>query len=112
MAMHVPQSGFRNMLKDGVKVSESNIASCTNKLKFNLLFLFQYFSGIEEAVIRNIQACKEFTNTIKTCYGPNGMNKLVINHIDKLFLTSDAGTIVRELEVSLNSPISASVPDR
>jgi hypothetical protein len=28
-----------------------------------------------------------------------GMNKMVINHLDKLFVTSDAAVIVRELEV-------------
>lgn len=27
------------------------------------------------------------------------MNKMVINHIEKLFVTSDAATIIRELEV-------------
>lgn len=30
------------------------------------------------------------------------MNKMVINHIEKLFVTSDAGTIIRELDVSIN----------
>ena len=29
-----------------------------------------------------------------------GMNKMVINHLEKLFVTSDAATIVRELEVA------------
>ena len=29
-----------------------------------------------------------------------GMNKMVINHLDKLFVTSDAAVIVRELEVA------------
>ena len=29
-----------------------------------------------------------------------GMNKMVINHIDKLFVTSDAFTIIREVEVN------------
>lgn len=28
-----------------------------------------------------------------------GMNKMVINHLEKLFVTSDASTIVSELEV-------------
>jgi T-complex protein 1 subunit theta len=28
------------------------------------------------------------------------MNKMVINHLEKLFVTSDAATIVRELEVA------------
>ena len=28
-----------------------------------------------------------------------GMNKMVINHLEKLFVTSDASTIINELEV-------------
>lgn len=28
-----------------------------------------------------------------------GMNKMVINHLEKLFVTSDASTIIKELEV-------------
>ena len=63
------------------------------------LLSFQHFSGLEEAVYRNIHACKEFADTVKTAYGPRGMNKMVINHIEKLFVTSDAATIIRELEV-------------
>lgn len=70
----------------------------------------QHFSGLEEAVFRNIAACKEFVNTIKTAYGPYGMNKIIINHIDKLFVTNDAATIVKELEVSKQiSMVSCSV---
>jgi len=60
---------------------------------------FQYFSGLEETVYRNINACKQFAQTVRTAYGPNGMNKMVINHLEKLFVTSDAATIIRELEV-------------
>jgi len=29
-----------------------------------------------------------------------GMNKMVINHLDKLFVTSDAATIIREVDVN------------
>lgn len=32
----------------------------------------QHFSGLEEAVYRNIQACKELAQTTRTAYGPNG----------------------------------------
>lgn len=32
--------------------------------------------------------------------GVAGMNKMVINHIDKLFVTNDAATIMREMEVA------------
>lgn len=78
MALHIPRApGFSSMMKDGA----------------------QFFSGVEEAVIRNIQACKEFSGTVASAYGPNGMNKMVINHLEKLFVTNDAGTIIRELEV-------------
>ena len=31
--------------------------------------------------------------------GATGRNKLVINHLGKLFVTSDAATIIREIEV-------------
>ncbi|XP_067848854.1 T-complex protein 1 subunit theta [Heptranchias perlo] len=78
MALHIPKTpGFSQMLKDGAK----------------------HFSGLEEAVYRNIQACKELAQTTRTAYGPNGMNKMVINHLEKLFVTNDAATILRELEV-------------
>lgn len=56
-------------------------------------------SGLEEAVYSNLTACKEFAQTVRTAYGPNGMNKMIINHLEKQFVTSDAGTIIRELEV-------------
>ena len=36
---------------------------------------------------------------MSTAFGPNGMNKMVINHLEKLFVTNDAATIIRELEV-------------
>uniref|UniRef100_A0A3Q1CXG1 T-complex protein 1 subunit theta n=1 Tax=Amphiprion ocellaris TaxID=80972 RepID=A0A3Q1CXG1_AMPOC len=42
---------------------------------------------------------RELSQTTRTAYGPNGMNKMVINHLKKLFVTNDAATILRELEV-------------
>uniref|UniRef100_A0A2D4FVK7 T-complex protein 1 subunit theta n=1 Tax=Micrurus corallinus TaxID=54390 RepID=A0A2D4FVK7_MICCO len=78
MALHVPKApGFAQMLKEGAK----------------------HYSGLEEAVFRNIQACKELAQTTRTAYGPNGMNKMVINNLEKLSVTNDAATILRELEV-------------
>ena len=58
------------------------------------------YSGLEEAVIRNIGACKQLAETVSSAYGPIGMNKMVINHLGKLFVTNDAATIIRELEVN------------
>ena len=35
----------------------------------------------------------------KTALGPHGLNKMVINHLDKLFVTSDAATIIKESDI-------------
>jgi len=29
--------------------------------------------------------------------GPNGMNKLVVNHLNKIIVTSDCATLVKEV---------------
>lgn len=78
MALHIPKApGFSSMLKEGARA----------------------YSGLEEAVYRNITACKEFAVSVRSAYGPNGMNKMIINHLEKQFVTSDAGTIMRELDI-------------
>jgi len=59
----------------------------------------QHYQGLQEAVMRNIEACKQLATITRTSMGPNGMKKMVINHLDKLFVTSDTATIVAELEV-------------
>ncbi|KAF2288225.1 hypothetical protein GH714_005172 [Hevea brasiliensis] len=62
----------------------------------------KHLSGLDEAVLKNIDACKQLSTITRTSLGPNGMNKMVINHLDKLFVTNDAATIVNELERSLS----------
>ncbi|KAL4377606.1 hypothetical protein GQ457_02G035140 [Hibiscus cannabinus] len=59
----------------------------------------KHLSGLDEAVLKNIDACKQLSTITRTSLGPEGMNKMVINHLDKLFVTNDAATIVNELEV-------------
>lgn len=49
--------------------------------------------------MRNLQACKELGDTMRTSLGPNGMNKMIINHLDRLFVTSDCATMLREMEI-------------
>lgn len=70
-------SGLQGMLKDG----------------------HNSYEGVDEAIVRNINAAKELAAIVRTSLGPNGMNKLVVNHLDKTIVTSDGATIVRELEV-------------
>lgn len=54
---------------------------------------------MEEAIYRNIEACKAVTNITKTSFGPNGMKKLIVNHIGKIFVSNDAATILSEINV-------------
>lgn len=79
MALHVPRApGFYSMMKEGAR----------------------HYAGMDEAVFRNIEACCQMSGMTSTCYGPLGMNKIVINHIGKHFITKDAATVLQELEVS------------
>ena len=63
---------------------------------------------------RNIDACQQLSKMTKSALGPHGkylsqhlifplfclgQNKMVINHLDKLFVTSDAATIIKESDV-------------
>ncbi|KAG9201365.1 hypothetical protein B5807_07961 [Epicoccum nigrum] len=60
---------------------------------------YQNYDAEDGAVIRNIDACRTIAQTVQTSLGPFGRNKIVINHLQKMILTSDAATILRELEV-------------
>ncbi|WP_411023269.1 TCP-1/cpn60 chaperonin family protein, partial [Salmonella sp. s51228] len=77
MALHVPKVGFSSMLKDGAK----------------------HMSGVDESVFRNIDACKDLYQLTKTSFGPIGMHKMILNHLEKLFVTKDASTMLHELEI-------------
>ena len=50
-------------------------------------------------MLRNVDACRTIAQTVQTSLGPYGRNKIVINHLQKMILTSDAATILRELDV-------------
>lgn len=55
--------------------------------------------GVDGATLRNVEAAKGLAGIVCTSLGPNGMNKLVINHLEKIIVTSDCATIVKELEI-------------
>ncbi|KAI9815432.1 MAG: T-complex protein 1 subunit theta [Pycnora praestabilis] len=60
---------------------------------------YQNYESEDGAVLRNIDACRTIAQTVQTSLGPYGCNKIVINHLQKMILTSDAATILRELDV-------------
>ena len=61
---------------------------------------YRTFTGVEESIIRNIEAVKEISSMTRTSLGPNGMNKFIVNHLGKLYLTKDSGVMCRELDVN------------
>ncbi|ROV88245.1 hypothetical protein VSDG_09035 [Cytospora chrysosperma] len=60
---------------------------------------YNNYDAEDGAVLRNIEACRAISSTVQTSLGPYGRNKIVINHLQKMILTSDAATILRELDV-------------
>ncbi|KAJ9137252.1 T-complex protein 1, theta subunit [Pleurostoma richardsiae] len=60
---------------------------------------YNSYDSEDGAVLRNIDACRAISSTVQTSLGPYGRNKIVINHLQKMILTSDAATILRELDV-------------
>ncbi|KAK5162477.1 T-complex protein 1 subunit theta [Oleoguttula sp. CCFEE 6159] len=60
---------------------------------------YQNYESEDGAILRNIDACRTIASTVQTSLGPYGRNKIVINHLQKTVLTSDAATILRELDV-------------
>jgi len=58
-----------------------------------------HLSGLEQTILKNIQAVKALSEITRTSMGPNGMNKMIINHLDKTFVTSDCATIMKEMEI-------------
>lgn len=61
---------------------------------------YRHYAGLEEAILRNIDAAKELSLLTRTSFGPNGMKKMVVNHIDKIFVTSDSTTILKESDIN------------
>lgn len=60
---------------------------------------YQTYQSEDGIVNRNIAAVREISSKIRTSVGPSGRNKIIVNNIQKVFLTSDASTMLRELEI-------------
>ncbi|EFO65000.1 TCP-1 chaperonin subunit theta [Giardia lamblia P15] len=58
------------------------------------------YSGLEEAVFKNIEACIQLVRITRTSMGPNGLSKMILNHLEKLVITKNASAIATEIEVN------------
>ena len=54
-------------------------------------------SSEASVVLSNIENCVQLTRLLQTSLGPQGRCKLLVNHLDKIFVTSDCASIVKEL---------------
>ena len=50
-------------------------------------------------VARSITAACELSRMLSSSMGPQGRNKLIVNHLEKLMVTSDCASILKEIEV-------------
>ena len=71
------QGGIQSLLKEGGK----------------------HFAGMDEALLKNIDAAKQIGAMTRSSFGPFGLNKLIVNHLDKHFVTRDAAVILEEMDV-------------
>src|SRR5213080_570437 len=53
----------------------------------------------KEAQRNNITAAKLVAETVKTCLGPRGMDKMLVNTIEDATITNDGATILKEMDV-------------
>ena len=67
MALKVPKANNIQLFKDGYKVRYY-----IPFLRFCWWDSFQQMSGLEDAVLRNIEAVSELSNLVRTSFGPNG----------------------------------------
>ncbi|EAZ63315.2 component of chaperonin-containing T-complex [Scheffersomyces stipitis CBS 6054] len=60
---------------------------------------YSSISNEDGAIIRNIEAVREISTILLTSMGPSGRNKIIVNKLGKIFITNDAATMLKELEV-------------
>lgn len=60
---------------------------------------YQAYLAADGATVRNIEAVREITAIVLTLMGPSGRNKILVNKHERTFVTSDAATILAELDV-------------
>ncbi|AEH61632.1 chaperonin Cpn60/TCP-1 [Methanosalsum zhilinae DSM 4017] len=64
----------------------------------------------DEELMHHVErACTEIYDLLVSSYGPRGMNKMIINPVNDVFLTSDGKTIMEEIDIL--HPVVTSLKD-
>ena len=53
----------------------------------------------KEAQRNNITAAKLIAEVVKTCLGPRGMDKMLVDTVGDVTITNDGATILKEIDV-------------
>ena len=82
MMAYNPAAGLQGMLKDGSRsVSDDSDP---------------YSAGV---VLRNIEAALALSQMLSTSLGPQGRCKLIVNHLEKIIVTADCASILKEVTI-------------
>ena len=60
---------------------------------------YNSYSNDDGQINKSIAAILEIHQMCLTSMGPCGRNKIIVNHLGKIFITNDAATMLRELEI-------------
>lgn len=60
---------------------------------------YKSYSNADGQINKSINAVREIHQMCLTSMGPCGRNKIIVNHLGKIFITNDAATMLRELEI-------------
>ena len=90
--MHAPMLYCRNPC---LKIYRTSFAKfldhckadeCVLNDNFNIMcFFYQHYSGLDDAVFRNIQACRELTQKTRSSLGPNGRHYFCLHHLSAFY---------------------------
>ncbi|RLN38052.1 hypothetical protein BBJ28_00001101, partial [Nothophytophthora sp. Chile5] len=78
------QTGGQTAANSKANMSKSMGLNVAGGLSSLLKDGHKHFEGVDEAVAKNIDAVKQLAAITRSSLGPNGMNKLVINHLEKI----------------------------
>jgi T-complex protein 1 subunit theta len=94
MSLTIPQASQAGLFKQGYNSYDAEDGAVIRNVSRRISRL----DG-QKLMYLQIDACRTIAQTVQTSLGPYGRNKIVINHLAKMILTSDAATILRELDV-------------
>ena len=74
-------------------------AGLTGMLKEGSRHIQDESAGSGSVVLRNIDACLQLSRMVQSSMGPQGRCKLVVNHLEKILVTSDCAAILKQVQI-------------